>query len=119
MSEWRKKFNWSFEAEWHNVNDRLPLDRFKLGGKGEWGMITSVLVLILDEEDLNDDPSIVSLEFCLDHDGTERWCFHGGEAYHECHTKNIKYWCDEPDYTFESVMKAYKHDEMMRNWRPL
>lgn len=93
-------FDGRLNVKWYRPEDKMPLDdHFKeFPHEGACGIITDVLVLINNEEDLNEEPVIVQLQFLVDHEGTSSWCFFSGEPYHECHAKNIKFWAEVPDY---------------------
>jgi hypothetical protein len=105
--DYRKEFNGKLEVEWISVDDAMPLDEhFKeFPHEGVCGIITEVFILINDEEDLNDDPSVVMIEFLVDHDGKSSWCWGGGALYPEFHADNIKFWADVPTYTKRSMLK--------------
>jgi hypothetical protein len=108
----RHVFNGFFEVQWIRPEDKMPLDDFfesYPGNRGKWGIITDVMVLINDEEDPNDDPTIVQLQYLVDNDGTGHWNFLGGESYHECHAANIKFWAEIPDYE-KSTVEDYNAD---------
>jgi hypothetical protein len=101
---WRAKFNGRLNVKWNDVNDKMPLDdHFKIFPHGGCGVLTSVFVLIDDEEDRNDDPSIVQISYLVDHNGKGSWVWADGTPYHECHAANIKYWAEEPSYEKETV----------------
>jgi hypothetical protein len=85
----------------------MPLDEYKNESRN-WGLITDVFILIVDENELNEDPSIVQIEFLLDSEGIGKWCWPGGGEYVECHAKNIKYWADVPIYEVKSVIKEFR-----------
>ncbi len=106
----RDNFDKKLELDWHSINDSMPLDEhFKeFPHEGVCGIITDVLVLILDFDDPNDEPSLVQIEYLVDHEGIGSWCWGGGAPYIECHAKNIKFWADVPEYSFESVLKEFK-----------
>ena len=84
----------------------MPLDEYKNESRA-WGLITDVFVLIADETDLNDYPSVVQIEFLLNSSGVGKWCWPGGGEYVEYHAKNIKYWADVPIYNIKTVLKDY------------
>lgn len=109
----RRRFNGAIEVEWIDINDREPLEEGKFN---EWncGIVASCFVLINDEEDRNDDPSLVQIEFLRDHDGSGQWQFVCGTPYHECHAKNIRYWCYVPEYYKHSVEDYTKPDNRPR-----
>lgn len=106
----RDIFDKKLELDWHSINDSMPLDEhFKeYPQERSWGLLTTVLVLILDFNDPYNEPSIVQIEYLVDPDGVGSWHWPGGEPYVECHARNIKFWADVPDYSFKSVMEEFK-----------
>jgi hypothetical protein len=103
---YREKFNGVLEVDWIDVNDAMPLDAHLEEfphEPGHGGVLTDVFALIDNEEDCNEDPSIVLIGFLLDHDMTEKWCWCGGGDYPECHVKNIKFWAEVPEYDKRSM----------------
>jgi hypothetical protein len=96
----RDVFDGRLNVEWKRPEDEMPLDAHfkKFPGKHNWGVLDYVFVLINDEEDRNEDPDIVMLEVLVDHEGVFHWCFIGGQPWHDCHIKNIKYWAEIPNY---------------------
>jgi hypothetical protein len=104
----RVKFDKNLLLNWIHVDDALPLDNHIINDKCPWGLLTNVFVLILDEEDLNYEPTIVQIGYLLDFDKVGKWVWCDGSPYPECHAKNIKYWAKVPNYTFKSVLESYK-----------
>lgn len=107
---WRPKFTGKLDVKWVSIDEAMPLDEhFKeYPHEKVCGIITDVFVLILDLDDLNDDPSIVMIEYLVDHKGVGSWTWGGGAPYIECHAKNIKYWAEVPSYDVHSILEAIK-----------
>ena len=97
----RTQFSTTMTLNWISIADALPLDEYK--DKSDFGILTDVLVLIHNEEEPNDEVSIVQIYFLLDNDSTEKWTWANGEEYHDCHAQNIKYWAEVPTYDWRSV----------------
>lgn len=90
------EFNGKLELEWIHVDEALPLDHHKEKNQ----LIIDVFVLIVDEKDPNEDVCLVHVEY--QHEN--KWTFLSGDPYPECHAKNIRYWCNPPNYTNRSVI---------------
>jgi len=99
----RVPFNGTLEIEWVDVSHKMPLDDFK-NKECNWGVFTPVFVLINDDEDFNEAPSIAMIEYLVDTKGIGYWCWLDGSLYPECHAMNIKFWADVPTYYKTSII---------------
>jgi hypothetical protein len=96
-----KDFDGKIELDWILTSEKLPLQEEKYEG---WNVVTDVLILVVNEENFNEDPGFVQIQF----ERTEargRWIWMDGTPYPECHAKNIRYWCYPPNYLTKQLLE--------------
>lgn len=103
----KAEFKGKLEVEWISVKDRLPLDEYNCE---TFGMLAYVFVLLVDEEDLNEDPTVVDICYTKDNNNVGQWEYTAGEPYPKIHVDRIRYWCYHPYYRLQDIL-----DWEMRN----
>lgn len=100
------EFNGKLNMEWIPVTEQLPLEEYDTFAAG---MIAYVLVLVVDPNDRNEDPAVVSMQYMTSVSSNEEgWYWTDGSLYPEKHTENIRYWTYHPHYKTKDILEYEK-----------